>query len=330
MAAAKKNGKWGYLDSIGNEAIPFMYDQVRPFSEKLAAVRIGSYWAYITPENKTLIRPLFINAESFKENRALFTIDDDSRIVKGFLNRSGRMVIVYEGLDEGLPFNEGLAIIYTTGLNRKSAVGFIDSNQITVIPPNYDDAFSFAYGHSVVSVGGLWGIINRYGIYSVTPRYTEAYSFSEKLAYTNSSGNVNFVDTNGIIKLSINKKIADKCGYFFNEGLCPVIKKGKVGFINTSGKLVITYKYYAKDSVSMPRFNDGFAAVGALKDNKLQFGYIDTKGKWIIKPEYDSANDFNFNRAVVSKNGKYGVINSSGKLVIPMQYDTILDYSETY
>ena len=51
-----------------------------------------------------------------------------------------------------------------------------------------------------------------------------------------------------------------------------------------------------------------------------KWGYIDSLGKVVIRPEYDSATDFHDGLAVVSRARAYGVLDSSGAQVIPLQF----------
>jgi hypothetical protein len=44
LAAVKKDGKWGYIDTGGRVDIPFEYTNVTSFSEGLAAVKKGGKW----------------------------------------------------------------------------------------------------------------------------------------------------------------------------------------------------------------------------------------------------------------------------------------------
>ena len=52
-----------------------------------------------------------------------------------------------------------------------------------------------------------------------------------------------------------------------------------------------------------------------------KYGYIDSNGKIIIKPQFDDAQDFFEGLAVVYKNGLAGFIDQSGEFVIEPQFD---------
>ena len=57
------------------------------------------------------------------------------------------------------------------------------------------------------------------------------------------------------------------------------------------------------------------------KDGK--WGFVDTKGNYLIEPKYDSIGYFYDGFASVKLNGKYGVINQEGKIVIDLKYDGV-------
>lgn len=95
--------------------------------------------------------------------------------------------------------------------------------------------------------------------------------------------------------------------------------KTKYGFINKSGKLVVSIKY---DQVK--NFSGGFAAVRKGKD----WGIIDTKGKTVVSLKYDEVTFFSEGLMAVRDKNKWGFVNTSGKVVIPLQYDDALFYNE--
>tara|TARA_B110001469_G_C9604877_1_gene300667 strand:+ start:17 stop:1243 length:1227 start_codon:yes stop_codon:yes gene_type:complete len=58
------------------------------------------------------------------------------------------------------------------------------------------------------------------------------------------------------------------------------------------------------------------------------FGYKNDTGI-IIKPQYQYANEFIGNKAIVYKNNKAGVINTNNKLIIPFEYDKIYFFNDS-
>jgi hypothetical protein len=70
-------------------------------------------------------------------------------------------------------------------------------------------------------------------------------------------------------------------------------------------------------------FSDGLAA--ALKTSDGKWGYINTKGEFVISPRFDSSRSsyvtsFENGFAAIEVNGKYGYIDHSGEFVIPPRF----------
>jgi serine/threonine protein kinase len=81
---------------------------------------------------------------------------------------------------------------------------------------------------------------------------------------------------------------------------------GTYGFKDMNNKLVIMPAY---DDVF--EFSDGLAAVSV----KGLWGFIDTKGNWVIKAQYKKADFFQKGQAKVEQNGHAFIINKSGRCV---------------
>lgn len=106
----------------------------------------------------------------------------------------------------------------------------------------------------------------------------------------------------------------------FDEGLCPVQKNKKNGFIDKTGKTIIPFMYEYSGS----GFHDGIAAV------KLngKMGYIDKNNKTVLPFVYEDARSIRDGLALVKLNGKYGFINKTGKQVIAATHDNAYEFSE--
>jgi hypothetical protein len=95
------------------------------------------------------------------------------------------------------------------------------------------------------------------------------------------------------------------------EALFQVQKKGKVGFINNSGQVVIDFEF---DSVS--DFSEGLARVYYKK----KVGCINTKGNLVIPIKYEDMREFSDGLAVVEIKGGQGYIDRTGHVVIPPKF----------
>lgn len=96
--------------------------------------------------------------------------------------------------------------------------------------------------------------------------------------------------------------------------LFPAKKGGKSGYINSKGEIVIDFEF---DFFGSREFSEGLASVVLNK----KAGYIDVKGNFVIKPQFEIAMQFSEGLAYVSQNGKQGYIDKSGQFVIlPIYY----------
>lgn len=55
LAGMYDGKKWGYITKSGKVAVPFIYDEIRPFSESVAGVLRNGKWGFINGANKTVI-----------------------------------------------------------------------------------------------------------------------------------------------------------------------------------------------------------------------------------------------------------------------------------
>lgn len=128
------------------------------------------------------------------------------------------------------------------------------------------------------------------------------------------------------------------------EGLFRVESHKKIGFLNKENQIVIPFKYdtdtakmtgltgatlesgsgetYNITDIDITRlgFSSGLCAVNI--HNK--YGFIDAKGKTVIKFIYDGADNFLSGLAIVKTKNKYGAIDVHGQFVIPLVYDMLL------
>ena len=93
------------------------------------------------------------------------------------------------------------------------------------------------------------------------------------------------------------------------DSLSLIVKNGKYGYIDRTGKIVITSQF---DGAW--QFSGGLALV-KVGD---KWGYIDRSGKMVIKPQFDAAESF-FEGSPKLKIG--GCIDKAGRMVINAQFD---------
>ncbi|MDQ3017934.1 MAG: WG repeat-containing protein [Bacteroidota bacterium] len=101
----------------------------------------------------------------------------------------------------------------------------------------------------------------------------------------------------------------------FPVALYPVQIKEKWGYMNRRGDIIITPQFDIAED-----FYDGIAKAGILTGDHLVYGFIDTKGQWVIQPQYHRCGLFSEGMCAVENDEKFGFINNGGQVVIPLQF----------
>ncbi|NGZ75181.1 WG repeat-containing protein [Saccharibacillus alkalitolerans] len=282
----------------------------------------------------------------------------------GFIDAGGNAIegLVYNQNELGTDlFIEGLI-----GVKQGKLWGFADRTGKLVIPPKYQDIRSFSSGRAAAKANNKWGFINRAGKWVVQPTYREVQDFHEGRAAVKINKSWGYIDLNGSLIVKAKFKAAgqfseglagvqvndtllvyiDKngrevirypaapfgtleAGPFRNGAAAIVINGNSVFYIDKTGKLIFDkgqdpeYRHFLSD---WPDFSEGLAGVKNSKYAYQKYGFIDTTGKFAIKPAYDFVKPFHNGLAAVSLNDKWGYVNKQGKVVIPIQYDNADDF----
>lgn len=101
------------------------------------------------------------------------------------------------------------------------------------------------------------------------------------------------------------------------EGLFPVKKDGKWGFVNEFGEEVVPLIF---DYISHVR--EGMA--GAMRDGK--WGFIDLSDFSVYPLIYEEAGSYSRGLAAVKMGGKWGYVDRRGNVVIPCRYDEASEF----
>lgn len=131
-------------------------------------------------------------------------------------------------------------------------------------------------------------------------------------------------------------------GGYYTEGVIPVVEAGQgITFIKKNGDVAFTLKEYNGESIVAVNayFTDGRCL---FKTENNKYGYIDTKGKVVIKPTYLYAAPFNEGVAVVGDNPEnstneiseatdFKIINTEGKTIAKLKAEKTKDkYIKSY
>lgn len=215
VAALKKNGKWGYINTDGDVVIPFEYDSALTFSEGLAAVEKNGKWGYIDINNNAIIPLEYIYATSMVDGSGVvWKVRDNNNNVSdaGYVSKKG----IYTKADRipqsyGRVISDGLRT--SRGNSYGSAWGYENQNGEVVIACQFGYAYDFSDGMGCVCNGDTYIDTTRYG----------------------------FVNTEGELVIPYLYESA----LDFHEGYAPVMKNGQWGLINKVGEVVLPLEHSA-------------------------------------------------------------------------------------
>lgn len=209
--------------------------------------------------------------------------------------------------------------------------GLVDENHFEEITPciylsiqqkTYDKIILFKEaGHDL-----LIPTKDGYRIESVTTvnldQYSEIGEFEDGLAPVQKDGKFGFVNEE---YKEVVPCIYDVVGPFIH-GISIVSIGDKNGAINNEGKIAIPLEYSILLDISL----FGPTLLMAVKNNR--FGVVDKANKIIVPFDFDLVQAM-FGMITVTKNGKKGLYNHKGELVLPIKYDDIAQpsaKSQTY
>lgn len=147
-----QGGRAGHLDCESGTTVNggAENDEVRRFSEGLAAVRNAVGWVYADTYSSVAVSGDFQAAKEFSEGIAPV---QDRAGLWGYIDRTGQFVIPAQ-FDQAYSFADGLA-----GVQIGDKRGFITPDGRFAVDPQFDDFWRHDGGIVPVQQGGLWGVI---------------------------------------------------------------------------------------------------------------------------------------------------------------------------
>jgi hypothetical protein len=259
---------------------------------------------------KILTDPIYQDAAIFFEGLALMYNNDGF----SYIDTNGKVKIgpiksklfkyngstVNKEVKAATDFHDGLAILYD--------ISDANVHQI-VIDKNGNEVFQFSDEVSGCTLGD----------------YVDGMSIASRPYSTNGAKFI--VDKNGkTIELNI-KEITGT-----NSNRIDYLGDGLLAYNSQANGLWGYIDINTKKEVIKPQFEDVRKFYEGIAPAKLngKWGFIDKKGNFIIKPQYEyfAVNDFmhkyqvfDDGLACVEKNGKWGVIDKSGKVIADFKYD---------
>lgn len=303
LSAAKKNGKWGYLDTEGHVALPFEYDNASSFK--------GNY-ARVTKDTRTFVIDRAGHEICDKVEELRFGCDDP---LEGFFagKKDGKYGLLDDKGNFILPCEfdgiERWGVTPLIQVCKDNKYGVYDLSGKEVIKIDFDILHDPRSEGTPVTISSVvWeneGVVNAEGKFILNPDEFSSCSVEESagvIVATDRSGKVGLYSYDGSV---IKASVADRINGFSDNGTAVAKKDDLYGMLDRDGNWVIPAEYEGLDKMS-----EGLAA--AEKDGK--WGFINAKNEWVIPPAYDYVyREFKHGYTIVAKEGKYILINSKGK-----------------
>ncbi len=324
----KSNVLYGYMDLSGKVVIPAEYEQLGFFHEGLAFAVKNEKYGFIDKGNRVVVPFEYESVTDFEQGRSIVEINDKL----GVVDRSGAVVFPVEFDEIGI-LSEGLVYV-----SKNDMYAYYDKNFNLRIPFRFNEAYNFQNGKAKVQVDGKQGVIDIYGTFLVPPAYEDINFFNDSLLVFEENEYYGIMRKNTEIVspanfdeigvLNLNRALAvfeDLIGYLdgtgkmvikaqyetypnyvkrgqFKSNLAVVKQKGKYGVIDRNGKVIIPLAFNDLGEISsLMAFSKGKG-----------WGFIDQTGKVIIQPEFDFAESFVNETAIVEKLTLQGVIDNKG------------------
>lgn len=338
--ASVHNGKeWLFVDKKGKELLlENKYERLGNFSDELSLVstmEVGRFnlayhsvydehagcWGYVDKNGKEIIKPQYIYAFDFINDRAI--------VAKGKWTKSKKWDNEYR---KGCYWSE------------EELWGVIDGNGNEIIPCIYDEIKQFTDNHYnictdyyIVHVGGWksgkWAILDRYGNFLTEPVFEDVYYDYFKGMFTYRESATWDDIPLGIYDLNENRILftpqfddvtfLDDGNFLvevFDETLGYKIEK----IIDRNGKDI-----FKSDYTSIYTWETPYLAIKENKNSTI-YNYIDKKGNIVEGNEFkdkisywdrNSTVNFKTKTYIYSDNNKFGLKNFDNEIIIPAEYE---------
>ena len=338
VAIVQKDGKYGYINKLGEEIIPCKYDKAEEFYNGLAVVgemvtKDSFIYGCINLDDEMVIPLKYDNIGGFKLNQVTPARFKDK---EGAIDVNGIVVIPFE-YKLVAHFFEDMALV----INENNKVGFMDINGKLVIPFNYSDNRIEYFSEGLVPVeneDGKCGFIDKDGREVIPFVYDWAKPFHCGYAAVGYDSNLEMED--GIPSYSFKNSYINKngdivmrpisngtCEDFSEKGYARIhINYEGYGLIDRRFNVILPFEY----SVVYDSFSTN--ELITVMNFEHKHGVFDTnKKEFVIPCEYESM-DWAFQEGYISamKDEKEGFLDKNGNVVIPFCYDSASGFSEGF
>ena len=288
-----------------------------------------------------------VQSRSLIEKRPYWEVDTPFRIVS---ERDG--YFVFENIEDWERFHHGLG-----------RMGVMDSRGRVLVEPQWtrveimpkegpaevfvmDNGPAYFFmqdvksGHRIRGRGELLGFQNGVGqteyteeVYGLLDVAWDMLTFFLNRSGPREETKFHNIDINGEIlgrlyrlpeaELDADGKVISYTYKGYNDGLMPIGRYANYDYVDHRGDPAFT-KSYLEAGV----FSEGLAVAAPKgrqqrKREQLVYGVLNTKGEWVVKPQYNAIDTFRNGYARVwdAKSDQFGFLNKNGEVCVPLVWD---------
>lgn len=227
LALVIQAGKYGYINTKGNDVVVPQYDQASPYRNGLAQIIVDDKYGYLNTKGEIAVEPQYDYAFQYEDGMIRVVKDDKA----GFMDAKGKLIAEpqYDEtyFNDYLPFINNFRIVTIEG-----KYGYLDKSGNEVVKPQYDNvAPFFTDGLAAVKSHGRIGYIDETGQEIIRPYYDEPTLpfFSEGIAVVKIDDHFGMIDKNDVPVLPIQEVYEDL--YPVTDGMSAVQVDGLWGYI---------------------------------------------------------------------------------------------------
>jgi hypothetical protein len=289
----------------------------------------GTKWGYIDETGKFILTPKFEYAMDFQPN-GLAVVELNHK--QGLINQAGQFVVEpkYETITT---FSEGRAeVIDVQGFKVINEQGQVLTDKPYSFIGMYQEGRAQFSGNDAQG-NNRYGYLDLEGKEVIPLQYITVTDFKQgKAVVQMGEKQYALIDRDGKTLATYSDAFVGNLG----EGLL-VFKKdndAKAGYMDEQGNVVISPQFAMGEAFEKER-----AVVNVSDSYVNQFGLIDKKGNFLIKPKYNVINRLGDNRVAVGKaideqqpylGSKYAIADLDGNFLTDFIYDGVEEFKQGY
>ncbi|MDX1627401.1 MAG: WG repeat-containing protein [Fulvivirga sp.] len=308
----KKDGFWGFINRMGEEVIPCVYESVGNFKAGYLPVAFHGKKGIINKQNEWIILPHDADSISIINDRYFLTYQGD--LVK-LLDAEEELIYFTQNK---LEVKDGYLLEYTSD-GELWKIDFSGQIEAGSADDMYEMIREPSEGFYAIKKDGAYGFIDKQNRLRIANRYEDVGDFHEGLAAFQLRGKWGFMNKmEKIVVQPVYEKVRE-----FRSGVSIAYSKSGAGLISSSGEELTSFDY---DSLEF------------IDDNKLlaykhgKIGVVDTRGRVMINVKYEELKILENGYFIVKKFDEYGLVDEQGVNLIPIIYDKMiyLPYTNQY